>query len=111
MGRLALRAGWGSPDLDFLHVNEVKGGPEAAAHLLAFDSVHGRWKEDIRAETGALLIGSRRVPFRQDASHGNVAWAASGVDIVYECTGRFRTAKELQPYFDAGVRKVIVAAP
>jgi glyceraldehyde 3-phosphate dehydrogenase len=43
MGRLAFRAGWGRPDVQFVHINEVAGGPETAAHLLTFDSVHGRW--------------------------------------------------------------------
>jgi glyceraldehyde 3-phosphate dehydrogenase len=111
MGRLALRAGWTSSDLEFVHINELKGGAEVAAHLLAFDSVHGRWNEDIRAEAGAVVIGNRRVGFSEAASPGKVAWAAAGVDIVFECTGKFKTAKDLQPYFDAGVRKVIVAAP
>lgn len=43
IGRLALRAGWGNPNLEFVHINELKGGVETAAHLLEFDSVHGRW--------------------------------------------------------------------
>lgn len=111
MGRLALRAGWSSPDLEFVHVNELKGGPETAAHLLTFDSVHGRWDAGISAGPGALSIGGRKVMFTDAPAPGKVDWAASGVDIVLECTGRFKTAKDLQPYFDAGVRKVIVAAP
>jgi glyceraldehyde 3-phosphate dehydrogenase len=49
MGRLVLRAAWGWPDLEFVHVNEVKGGAECAAHLLTFDSVHGRWPHDVQA--------------------------------------------------------------
>ena len=50
MGRLALRAGWTTPDLEFVHVNELDGGPETAAHLLTFDSVHGRWPHDARLQ-------------------------------------------------------------
>ena len=111
MGRLALRAGWNSADLQFVHINEIKGGAETAAHLLAFDSVHGRWNEDIHAESGALTISGRRIAFTEGTSPGTAGWAASGVDIVFECTGKFKTAGDLQPYFDAGVRKVIVAAP
>ena len=48
MGRLALREGWDAPDLAFVHVNEIAGGAEAAAHLLNFDSVHGRWRREAR---------------------------------------------------------------
>ena len=56
MGRLALRAGWGRPDLEFVHINEVAGGPETAAHLLTFDSVHGRWPRRVEAVGGQLEI-------------------------------------------------------
>src|SRR5687768_1939083 len=47
MGRLALRAGWGAKDIEFVHVNELQGGPETAAHLLTFDSIHGRWPHEV----------------------------------------------------------------
>lgn len=47
MGRLALRAGFGAEGIEFVHVNEVAGGPETAAHLLTFDSVHGRWLQEL----------------------------------------------------------------
>jgi glyceraldehyde 3-phosphate dehydrogenase len=54
MGRLALRAGWGGPQLEFVHVNELHGDAETAAHLLTFDSVHGRWSHDVRGTGGEL---------------------------------------------------------
>lgn len=111
MGRLALRAGWDAPGLEFVHVNELKGGAHTAAHLLTFDSVHGRWIEDIQVEPGSLTIAGRKVRFTESATPGGVDWSASDVDIVLECTGRFKISKDLQPYFDAGVKKVIVAAP
>ena len=57
MGRLALRAGWHRPDLDFVHVNEIAGGPDTAAHLLTFDAVHGRWTEPVSSALDALVIG------------------------------------------------------
>ncbi len=111
MGRLALRAGWGRPDLEFAHINEIVGGPEAAAHLLVFDSVHGRWPHDVRAETHAIAVDNARVSFSAEPKPGTVPWAAHGVDIVLECSGKFRTPEALEPYFAAGVKKVIVAAP
>lgn len=111
MGRLALRAGWTHPDLEFVHVNEVAGGPETAAHLLTFDSVHGRWSEPVAAEDAALRIGGRRVTYSAVPAPGEVPWSQAHVDIVLECSGRFRTPESLAPCFDAGVRTVIVAAP
>jgi len=111
MGRLALRAAWGWPDLEFAHVNEVKGGPEAAGHLLVFDSVHGRWAHDVSASDKHLTIDGKKVGFSAHASFTYVPWQELGVEIVLECSGKFRTAEQLAPYFAHGVKKVIVAAP
>ena len=111
MGRLVLRAAWGWPELQFVHINETKGGPEAAAHLLTFDSVHGRWPRAVEAAADAIRIDGHSVSFSSIASPGEVSWADKGVDLVLECSGRFRTAEALNPYFVAGVATVIVAAP
>ena len=111
MGRLALRAAWTWPDFEFVHINETKGGPEAAAHLLTFDSVHGRWNHPVTAADKAITIDGKRLTFSEKSAPGDVPWKDLGVDIVLECSGKFRTPETLQPYFDMGVRKVIVAAP
>ncbi len=111
MGRLGLRAAWGSQDFDFAYVNDVKGDAATAAHLLTFDSVHGRWGREATATPEALLIDDRVIAFGNASEPAGVPWAEHGVEVVLECSGRFRTAESLQAYFDAGVRKVIVAAP
>ena len=111
MGRLALRAAWGWPEIEFAHINETKGGPETAAHLLKFDSVHGRWTPKVTAEDGCVVIDGQRVSFSEHPSPGEVPWQDLGVDLVLECSGKFRTPDVLAPYFEGGVRKVIVAAP
>lgn len=123
IGRLALRAALGGirrPDsdpraanrLDVVHINELKGGIEAAAHLLEFDSVHGRWHQDIAVESDrAIRIGTQTVGFSEHAAPGDVAWGDLGCDVVLECTGKFLKPAQLQAYFDRGVKRVIVAAP
>ncbi len=111
MGRLAVRAAWDWPDVEFVHVNEVKGGPEAAAHLLNFDSVHGRWRHQAEPADGAVVIDGRRLRFTDHARPGDVPWDDSGVDLILECSGKFRTTALLAPYFERAVKKVIVAAP
>ena len=111
MGRLALRAAWDWPELDIVHINEVKGGAECAAHLLEFDSVHGRWSRQIGHAADAILVDGRRIGFSEHKSPGDVPWDEVGVDIVIEASGKFRTTELLQPYFEGGVKKVIVAAP
>lgn len=111
MGRLGFRAVWGDPEVEIVHVNEVKGGARLGAHLLEFDTVHGRWDRGIEADDEGFSVGGRRVTFSEKATPGEVDWRGAGVDVVVECSGKFRTPELLQPYFDGGVRKVVVAAP
>ena len=111
MGRLALRAAWDRDDLRFVHVNEIKGGPATGAHLLCFDSVHGRWDRAAAGNGDALTIDGTEIAWTDVAEPGAVDWSEHGADIVLECSGRFRTMESLAPYFERGVRKVIVAAP
>ncbi|WP_448524464.1 ArsJ-associated glyceraldehyde-3-phosphate dehydrogenase [Parathermosynechococcus lividus] len=111
IGRLVLRAAWAWPELEFRHINEIQGGTTAAAHLLEFDSVHGRWPQVIHAKEGAIAIADQSITFSEAKHPEDVSWGDYGVEIVLECSGKFRTPKQLAPYFAAGVRKVIVAAP
>jgi glyceraldehyde 3-phosphate dehydrogenase len=111
MGRLALRAGWDRPDLTFVHVNEIAGGATTGAHLLEFDSVHGRWPRRIAADHDALIVEDQRIPWSDEATPGAVPWGELGVDLVLECSGRFRSNETLRPFLDGGVGKVVVAAP
>ena len=123
IGRLALRASLGAMDrpdddpragnrLDIVHVNEIRGGAAVAAHLLEFDSLHGRWRQNFTAEDDqAIVIGNRRIGFSAASLPGDVPWGDLGCHIVLECTGKFLKPDQLQGYFDKGVRRVIVAAP
>ncbi len=124
IGRLALRAALGAaerPDddprkgnrLEIVHVNEIKGGAAATAHLLEFDSVQGRWRKADIAVDGdkAIRIGSRQVGFSSETEPGAIPWGDHGVDLVLECTGKFLTPAVLQGHLDRGAKRVIVAAP
>lgn len=111
MGRLAFRAAWDRDDLEIVHVNELHGDGATGAHLLTFDSVHGRWERDARGDEHTLTVGDTTVGWSGHGAPGDVPWEELGVDIVLECTGRFRTPDKLEPYLERGVRKVIVAAP
>lgn len=111
MGRLAFRAAWDCTDVSVVHINEIKGGSVTAAHLLEFDSVHGRWSKPMRAEDDELTVEGRSIKFTAEAKPNDVPWESSNVDIVLECSGKLLTLDALQPFLDRGVRKVIVAAP
>ena len=111
MGRLGLRAAWQWPEFEFVVINEINGGAAAAAHLLNFDSVHGRWNHWANADKNRIEIEDQSVIFSEQPTLNENPWRQHKVDIVLECSGQFRSPQTLQPYFDAGVKKVIVAAP
>ena len=111
MGRLALRAGWDAPDIEFVHVNELHGDATTGAHLLEFDSLQGRWPHAVGASPDGLAIDGTAVGWSNAGRPGDVDWAALGVDVVLECTGRFRTRAEVQPHLERGARNVVIAAP
>ena len=123
IGRLALRAAMGAAErqsddpragnrLEVVHLNELKGGAAATAHLLAFDSVQGKWRADIAAEgEDRIRIDQHTLSFSSHANPGDVPWGDLGVDVVLECTGKFLTPETLQGHLDRGAKRVIVAAP
>ena len=123
IGRLALRAALGAAErphddpragnrLEVVHLNELKGGSAATAHLLAFDSVQGRWRADIAAlDEHSVRIGARTLGFSAHATAADIPWGDLGVDLVLECTGKFLTPETLQGHLDRGAKRVIVAAP
>ena len=111
MGRLVLRAGWGAPGLEFAHITEVQVGPECAAHLLEFDTFQGRWDRTVGHAEASVEIDGKALGFREAPPPGEIDWAGLGVDVVLECTGRFKTTEALAPHFERGAKKVIVAAP
>ena len=111
MGRLALRAGWARTGLEFVHVNEPACGAETSAHLLTFDSVHGRWDRAVTGGGEGLLIDGTPISYSSSSDPGVIDWSRHGVDVVLECSGRFRTLETLEPHFAGGASKVVVAAP
>jgi glyceraldehyde 3-phosphate dehydrogenase len=126
IGRLVFRALWGRPEhhsaeaggFELVHVNDPGGDAHTAAHLLAFDSVHGRWSPDVQPRAGAPLhgqgfvVGSTPVSYSQEVDPTAVPWREAGVEMVLECSGRFKTPETLRPYFDqVGLKRVVVACP
>ncbi|WP_149196142.1 ArsJ-associated glyceraldehyde-3-phosphate dehydrogenase [Luteimonas suaedae] len=113
MGRLTLRAALQRDDLaqafEFVRINDPAADAAQFAHLLAFDSVHGRWQRDVRHDGDALVIDGRRIPVGRNREIADSDW--SGCDVVIEASGKFRKKAALQPYLDQGVPRVVVTAP
>ncbi len=109
IGRLALRAAWDWPEFDFVQINDPAGDAATHAHLLNFDSVHGRWQHEARAEGDDIVIDSKRVRVSANKAIMDTDW--SGCDIVIEASGKMKTVAVLQGYLDQGVKHVVVTAP
>ncbi|MEB3316862.1 MAG: ArsJ-associated glyceraldehyde-3-phosphate dehydrogenase [Cyanobacteriota bacterium] len=112
IGRLVFRALWGRPGITLVHVNDAGGDAHTAAHLLAFDSVHGRWQQAVQANTRGFFVGTQPVSYSQESDPTAVPWREAGVELLLECSGKIKTPETLQPYFDSvGLQRVVVACP
>jgi len=111
MGRLALRAAWSWPEFEIVHINERSGDAHTAAHLLKYDSVHGIWTPEVSASSSAIIIDGKSVSYSQNSAINETAWKELAIDIVVDCTGVFKSVETLSPYFQYGIKKVVVSAP
>jgi len=111
MGRLLLRAAWQFPEFEFVHINEPGCNSEISAHLLEYDSLHGRWPHSPTAGDKHISIDGKTLSYSESSTIEGIPWQQVGVDLVFECTGVYRSQPLLAAYFDAGIKKVVVAAP
>lgn len=109
IGRLALRAAYDWPELEFVQINDVAGDAATLAHLLEFDSVQGRWHHPVLADGDSIIIGQHKIPTSQQKAIDAVDW--SGCDVVIEATGKHRKTELLNLYLAQGVKRVVVSAP
>lgn len=112
IGRNVVRAlfeAGGHPELDIVAVNDL-GAPEALAHLTRYDSTHGRFGQPVAVEPGRIVIAGRPIRLLQEPRPERLPWRELGVDVVLECTGRFRARADASLHLDAGAGKVIIGA-
>ena len=88
IGRLVFRALWGRPGIELVHVNDSAGDAATAAHLLAFDSVHGRWQRQVQTSAGGFDVDGQTVSYSQASDPTAVPWTQAGVELVLECSGK-----------------------
>jgi len=110
IGRLVFRAAWNHPEVEVVAINDLADGA-TIAHLLKYDSVHGRFKEDVAAQNDRLQVGGKSIAIRSIREPEKIDWRNLGVDIVAECTGLFRDREGASKHLTAGARKVIISAP
>lgn len=109
IGRLALRASFDWPEFEFVQINDPAGDATTFAHLLNFDSVHGRWLNQAEAEGNTVMIKGQRITVTHNKAINDTDW--SGCDVVIECSGKMKSSAQLQGYLDQGVKRVVVSAP
>ncbi|MAM00179.1 MAG: type I glyceraldehyde-3-phosphate dehydrogenase [Alteromonadaceae bacterium] len=109
MGRLALRAAWTWPDMEFVAINDPGGDAATLAHLLNFDSVHGRWDHQAEADGNDIVIEGRRIRVTGNKAISDTDWSIC--DLVIEASGVNKKVSVLQGYLDQGVKRVVVTAP
>ena len=112
IGRNVVRAAkqQGIKDIDFVAVNDITD-TATLAHLLKYDSVHGRFKGTVEAAGDALLVDGDRMRVLSEKDPAKLPWKELGVDIVLESTGRFTDRDQAAKHLEAGARKVIISAP
>jgi len=109
IGRNVLRAGLSDEKIEFVAVNDITDG-NTLAHLLKYDSVHGRL-EDVKFENGHIILGEKKVKVLGERDPGNLPWKELGVDLVIESTGIFRDREGASKHLVSGAKKVVISAP
>ncbi len=110
IGRLVFRCAMGRPDYEFIAVNDIADAG-TLAHLLKYDSVHGRLDAPVESTGGAMIVDGREVRVFAESDPARLPWKDVGVDVVIEATGRFRKRDQAAKHLEAGARKVLISAP
>ena len=109
IGRLLMRIATGNPEVRIVRINDPAGDAETLAHLLNFDSVHGRWQYQAEAMAGAIAINGQTVAVSHNKAIQETDW--SDCDVVVEASGKMKTKAVLEAYLAQGVKRVVVTAP
>jgi glyceraldehyde 3-phosphate dehydrogenase len=110
IGRMTLRALQSHPDVDVVAINDLTD-VETLAHLLKYDTAHGRFPGEITTEGDTLKVNGKSIAMYKEKDPAQLPWAALGVDAVIESTGRFTDKASAQAHIDAGAKKVLITAP
>lgn len=110
IGRLVFRAALNHPEIEVVAVNDLTDA-NMLAHLLKYDSVHGVLPEEVEVMDNGFRVGDKEVKVTAERDPANIPWAAMGIDLVVEATGRFTKAEDARKHLEAGAKKVVISAP
>ncbi len=110
IGRLVFKAARNESDLEFVAINDLTD-TETLAHLLKYDSTHGRYPDTVSVDGDHLVIGGKRIRVLAEREPSKLPWSEMGVDIVIESTGIFRNRDKIASHLQAGAKKVVLTVP
>ncbi|MFN0149090.1 MAG: type I glyceraldehyde-3-phosphate dehydrogenase [bacterium] len=110
IGRLVYRYAWNNPQFEFVAVNDITDA-KTLAHLLKYDSVHGRLNAPVSAGDGEIRVGDSRLRITAERDPAKLPWKELGVDVVIESTGLFTDRDKAALHLEAGAKKVLISAP
>jgi len=110
IGRLSFRILCTKKNIKVVAINSLSS-PSTLAHLLKYDSVHGRFTQEVTHTENALIVAGKTIPVFTEKDPSNLPWARIGADIILEATGKFRDAESLSKHLKAGAQHVVVSAP
>jgi glyceraldehyde 3-phosphate dehydrogenase len=110
IGRLLYRQAFNNPAFEFVAVNDITDAP-TLAHLLKYDSVHGRFDAKVEAGSDGFAVNGKQVKVIAEKEPAKLPWKALGVDLVVEGTGKFTKGEQAKAHLDAGARWVLITAP
>jgi len=110
IGRLVLKAAYKNPELDIVAINDLTDA-KTLAHLLKYDSVHGKFPGEVKAEETAIVVEGKKIPVYAQKDPTQLPWKDLGVDIVVEATGKFRNRDGMTKHLTAGAKKVVLTVP
>ena len=110
IGRMCLRAALQNPNVQVVAVNSTSDA-ESSAHLLKYDSIHGKLNHEIEAGGNLMVVDGQPIEIISDRNPANLPWGKLGVDVVIEATGKFNSVKDCEVHLKNGAKKVIISAP
>ncbi len=111
IGKLTLQAALTKENVEIVAINDPFITADYMAYMVKFDSIHGRFKGEIRAEEGKLIVNGKEIKVYNEMDPKNIPWGADGVEYVLECSGVFTTTEKANAHLEAGAKKVIISAP
>ena len=111
IGKLVFQAALEKGEVDVVAINDPFITADYMAYMVKYDTVHGRFKGEVKAEDNKLVVNGKTINVYNEMDPHNIPWGTEGVEYVLECSGVFTTLEKAQAHIDAGAKKVIISAP